>query len=116
MLDEQIRKAWRKKRTYTEEKNLPLREKYLKQCVDGHRGAQRPAHVSLAGCAGFSLSTLWWQLYRRLVEPGSLGRKTQFLLAKIRMKPIRTPIGCYHVDGAYQAASLPWGVCVLSNH
>ncbi len=91
MLDEQIRKAWRKKRTYTEEE-LALARKVLEAVRDGQevRNAQRM--YPLPGGAGFLAKHALVAAYRRLVEQ-EVWEEDPVLLAKIRMKPIRTLSG-----------------------
>ncbi len=91
MLDEQIRKAWRKKRTYTEEE-LVLARKVLEAVRDGQevRNAQRM--YPLPGGAGFLAKHALVAAYRRLVEQ-EVWEEDPVLLAKIRMKPIRTLSG-----------------------
>ena len=91
MLDEQIRKAWRKKRTYTEEE-LALARKVLEAVRDGLevRNAQRM--YPLPGGAGFLAKHALVAAYRRLVEQ-EIWEEDPVLLAKIRMKPIRTLSG-----------------------
>ncbi|HPX66230.1 MAG TPA: tRNA uridine(34) 5-carboxymethylaminomethyl modification radical SAM/GNAT enzyme Elp3 [Anaerolineaceae bacterium] len=91
MLDEQIRKAWRKKRTYTEEE-LALARKVLEAVRDGQevRNAQRM--YPLPGGAGFLAKHALVAAYRRLVEQ-EIWEEDPVLLAKIRMKPIRTLSG-----------------------
>ncbi|HOH92409.1 MAG TPA: tRNA uridine(34) 5-carboxymethylaminomethyl modification radical SAM/GNAT enzyme Elp3 [Anaerolineaceae bacterium] len=91
MLDEQIRKAWRKKRTYTEEE-LVLARKVLEAVRDGQevRNAQRM--YPLPGGAGFLAKHALVAAYRRLVEQ-EIWEEDPVLLAKIRMKPIRTLSG-----------------------
>lgn len=91
MLDEQIRKAWRKKRTYTEEE-LALARKVLEAVRDGQevRNAQRM--YPLPGGAGFLAKHALVAAYRRLVEQ-EVWEEDPVLLAKIRMKPICTLSG-----------------------
>lgn len=91
MLDEQERKAWRKKRTYTEEE-LALARKVLEAVRDGQevRNAQRM--YPLPGGAGFLAKHALVAAYRRLVEQ-EIWEEDPVLLAKIRMKPIRTLSG-----------------------
>ncbi len=91
MLDEQIRKAWRKKRTYTEEE-LVLARKVLEAVRDGQevRNAQRM--YPLPGGAGFLAKHALVAAYRRLVEQ-EVWEEDPVLLAKIRMNPNRTLSG-----------------------
>lgn len=91
MLDEQERKAWRKKRTYTEEE-LALARKVLEAVRDGQevRNAQRM--YPLPGGAGFLAKHALVAAYRRLVEQ-EVWEEDPVLLSKIRMKPIRTLSG-----------------------
>ncbi len=91
MIDEQERKAWRKKRTYSEDE-LALARKVLEALqkdVD-MRVAQRMYPLPDGG--GFVAKHALVAAYRRLVET-EVWEEDPVLLAKIRMKPIRTLSG-----------------------
>ena len=110
MLDEQIRKAWRKKRTYTEEE-LALARKVLEAVRDGQevRNAQRM--YPLPGGAGFLAKHALVAAYRRLVEQ-EIWEEDPVLLAKIRMKPIRTLSGVTTITVLTKPHPCP-GECVF---
>lgn len=91
MLSEQERKAWRKKRMYSDDE-LALARKVLEAVRDGQevRNAQRM--YPLPDGAGFLAKHALVAAYRRLVEQ-EIWEEDPVLLAKIRMKPIRTLSG-----------------------
>lgn len=91
MLDEQERKAWRKKRNYTEDE-LALARKVLEAVRDGHEVRDAQRLYPLPGGAGFIAKHALVAAYRRLVER-EVWEEDPVLLAKIRMKPIRTLSG-----------------------
>ena len=91
MLDEQERKIWRKKRTYSQEE-LELAQKVLEALQKGAdmRVAQKMYPLPEGG--GFIAKHALVAAYRRLVET-EVWEEDPVLLAKIRMKPIRTLSG-----------------------
>lgn len=91
MIDEQERKAWRKKRTYTEDE-LALARKVLEALQEGVEMRAALRLYPLPDGGGFIAKHALVAAYRRLVEQ-EVWEEDPVLLAKIRMKPIRTLSG-----------------------
>lgn len=91
MLNDQERKEWRKKRSYTEEE-LALARKVLEAVRGGQEVRDAQRQYPLPGGAGFVAKHALVAAYRRLVEQ-EIWEEDPVLLAKIRMKPIRTLSG-----------------------
>ncbi len=110
MINDDERKAWRKKRNYTDDE-LALARKVLEAILEGVELKNALRMYPLPGGAGFLAKHALVAAYRRLVDQ-EIWEEDPVLLAKIRMKPIRTLSGVTTITVLTKPHPCP-GECVF---
>ena len=110
MINDDERKAWRKKRNYTDDE-LALARKVLEAILEGVELKNALRMYPLPGGAGFLAKHALVAAYRRLVDQ-EIWEEDPVLLAKIRMKPIRTLSGVTTITVLTKPHPCP-GKCVF---